>query len=130
MNKTILFFTTLICLAQYAFATSTDTVKVYGKYYCPVEYPGGADSLTAFVERNLKYPEAARDNNVEGREKVQFIVDENGEMVNPRAIRGLGAGCAQEALRVARLMPRWIPATYDGVAIKSVQTLVVTYILE
>jgi TonB family protein len=130
MKKISLLSISLICLAQYAFATSTDTVKAYGKYYCPAEYPGGADSLTSFVERNLKYPIAAQENIIEGRVIVQFIVNENGEMFNPRVVRGIGGGCDEEAKRVTKLMPRWVPATDNGKATKSVQTLTLTYIME
>lgn len=54
----------------------------------------------ASIQSKIKYPEAALKNNIEGRVTIQFIVDENGDVVNPRIIRGIGGGCDEEALRV------------------------------
>lgn len=54
----------------------------------------------AGLQKRVKYPEVAIRAGIEGRVTVQFIVDENGKVVNPRVIRGIGGGCDQEALRV------------------------------
>jgi len=54
----------------------------------------------AGLQKRVKYPEVAIRAGIEGRVTVQFIVDENGNVVNPRVIRGIGGGCDQEALRV------------------------------
>ena len=52
---------------------------------------------------NIKYPTIARKANVEGRVFVRFVVDKNGDGRNAEVIRGIGAGCDEEALRVIRL---------------------------
>ncbi|MEP1152172.1 MAG: TonB family protein [Balneola sp.] len=54
----------------------------------------------AGVQSKVEYPPVAIRAGIEGRVTVQFIVDENGDVVNPRVIRGIGAGCDEEALRV------------------------------
>ncbi|MFY0685072.1 MAG: M56 family metallopeptidase [Balneola sp.] len=54
----------------------------------------------AGVQSKVEYPPMAVRAGIEGRVTVQFIVDENGDVVNPKVIRGIGAGCDQEALRV------------------------------
>ncbi|NGP77316.1 energy transducer TonB [Balneolaceae bacterium YR4-1] len=53
----------------------------------------------AALQKNIRYPEMARKAGIEGRVIVQFIVNEQGEVENPRVIRGIGGGCDEEALR-------------------------------
>lgn len=60
------------------------------------ELIGGLESL----QRNVRYPDRALRANIQGRVYVQFIVNERGEVENPRVIRGIGGGCDEEALRV------------------------------
>lgn len=62
------------------------------------ELVGGISSL----QKKIKYPENAIRANIEGRVYVQFIVNEKGEVENPRVIRGIGGGCDEEALRVVK----------------------------
>ena len=68
------------------------------------EFPGGQDSLQAFMERNLRNPRQ-----VEGKVYVRFIVERNGRMTNLEVIRGIDEETDEEALRVMRMMPRWVP---------------------
>jgi len=60
------------------------------------ELIGGLES----IQRSIRYPEMARRAGIEGRVYVQFIVDENGNVVDPQIIRGIGGGADEEALRV------------------------------
>lgn len=53
----------------------------------------------AALQKNIKYPEMARRAGIEGRVIVQFIVNEDGSIEDPRVIRGIGGGCDEEALR-------------------------------
>ncbi len=53
----------------------------------------------AALQKNIRYPEMARKAGIEGRVIVQFIVNEDGKVENPRVIRGIGGGCDEEALR-------------------------------
>ncbi len=68
------------------------------------EFPGGQDSLQAFMERNLRNPRQ-----VEGKVYVEFIVERNGRLTNLKVLRGIDEETDEEALRVIRMMPRWIP---------------------
>jgi protein TonB len=45
---------------------------------------------------------------------VSFVVDEHGDVVDAKVIRGIGGGCDEESLRVVNLMPRWKPGAQDG----------------
>lgn len=62
------------------------------------ELIGGIQSLQEKVE----YPELARRAGIEGRVIIQFIVNEKGEVENPRVLRGIGGGCDEAALKVVK----------------------------
>jgi protein TonB len=70
------------------------------------------------VKTNLKYPEEAVKNKVQGQVVAEFIIDETGVVTNPTILQGLGSGCDEEALRVLALMPAWIPGTMEGHPVK------------
>lgn len=75
------------------------------------EFPGGVDSMYAFISRNIKYPEEALKNNISGNVYVTFVVEKDGQITSTRLLRDIGGGCGQEALRVVRSMPKWKPGT-------------------
>ncbi|MAO65117.1 MAG: energy transducer TonB [Balneola sp.] len=56
----------------------------------------------AELQRNVTYPEMARNAGIEGRVTVQFIVNEQGDVENPRVVRGIGGGCDEEALKAVK----------------------------
>ncbi len=62
------------------------------------ELIGGLASL----QKEVKYPENALRANIQGRVYVQFVVNERGEVENPRVMRGIGGGCDEEAIRVIK----------------------------
>lgn len=76
----------------------------------PPLYVGGEPVLSTYM-RQLNYPEAARQKNVQGRVMVGFVVDTLGVASDYKVLTGIGAGCDEEALRVARTIPAtdWIP---------------------
>jgi protein TonB len=78
------------------------------------EFPGGDDSLYAFIGRNIKYPEAAKKNKIEGRVFVTFVIEKDGQVSNAKILRDIGGGCGEEALRVVNSMPKWKPGTQRG----------------
>jgi protein TonB len=66
--------------------------------------------LSRFIASKLVYPNTAVTNRVEGVVVVGFIVDQDGKVRQPRIIKSLYPACDEEALRVVRLIPEWIPA--------------------
>lgn len=81
-------------------------------------FPGGADSMMRYFSLNLRYPTKAMEQKLEGEVMVGFEIDEQGYIHNALIINGIGAGCDEEALRVVRNMPRWIPAVQEGKPVK------------
>ena len=78
------------------------------------QFPGGMDSLLAFLRRNVVYPEQARKEGIEGNVFVQFVVEKDGSLNNIKVLRDIGGDCAQEAVRVVKMMPKWEPARQRG----------------
>lgn len=82
--------------------------------FIPPEYPDGEKALYKYLAENIHYPEQAKADGIEGKVFVRFIVRDNGDIVNVEVSRGIGGGCDEEALRVVKNMPKWIPATSEG----------------
>jgi TonB family protein len=85
----------------------------------PIEptYKEGRAALEKFLADNAKYPEAARQNKITGFVVVGFIVKKDGSLSDFKVLKGLGYGCDEEALRVAKLMPPWNPGKKGGQAV-------------
>ena len=82
------------------------------------EFPGGLDAFYEFVSSQLKYPSVARRLGVEGKVFVQFVVDKTGDVTNIEVVRGIGAGCDEEAIRVMNLVPNFSPGKQRGRPVK------------
>ena len=93
-------------------------------------FPGGDEALKKYVKENTKYPEAAKENGVEGIVTVDFIVETNGSLESLKIERMVDPDLEEEAMRVVKTMPAWIPAQKDGVAIEAPAKVEVPFILE
>jgi TonB family protein len=80
-----------------------------------------------FIKRNLQYPESAKKHKIEGSVIIDFYLETNGTVSNVRVGRGLFKSLDDEALRVIRLSPLWIPATAFGIPFRSYQTIAVNF---
>ena len=81
------------------------------------------------IQKKIKYPEIARKAGVEGRVIIQFIVDEAGNVSEPAVVRGIGAGCDEEALRVVR-QAKFKPGKQRGKSVKVKMSLPITFKLK
>lgn len=80
-------------------------------------FPGGDEELYAYIAQNIQYPEIAKKAGTEGKVIVEFTVGKDGRVSNVKVIKGIGAGCDEEAVRVIRSMPKWNPGKQNGVAV-------------
>jgi TonB family protein len=78
------------------------------------EFKGGYDAMLKFLSSHIKYPETAKTNKVQGTVFVQYVISKTGAISNARILRGIGSGCDEEAVRVVKAMPDWIPGKQDG----------------
>ncbi len=79
---------------------------------------GGMTAFYQMASENLRYPAQARRMNVEGKVFVEFVVDKEGKITNVVLVKGIGAGCDEEAIRILKLSPDWQPAKQRGKPVK------------
>jgi TonB family protein len=82
------------------------------------EFPGGEDGKLQYFARNLIYPTIARSNGIQGKVFLNFIVEPNGSVSNVTVLRDIGGGCAEEAIRLVKAMPKWTPGKQKGKAVR------------
>lgn len=90
-------------------------------------FPGGAPAYRRFLQQNVRYPDAARANNVSGEVFISFVIDEMGRLLDAEVIKGVGYGLDEEALRLVRLMPWWTPARIAGKPARVPSTLCIRF---
>jgi len=78
------------------------------------EFPGGPNGLGNFIRSNQSYPRDAIEKKIEGIVIASFIVEKDGKVSKPTIVKGLGAGCDEEVLRLIGMMPAWKPGVKDG----------------
>jgi len=100
----------------------------YGVEQMP-QFPGGEIELMKFIKDNLHYPQVAAEVGIEGRVTIRFIVNRNGDVRDVTVIRGI-TSCDKEAVRVVKMMPKWIPGRYNGRDVSVYYTLPITFKLQ
>lgn len=90
-------------------------------------FPANYGSIASFIGKEIHYPRVALQNSVTGLVYIQFIVDENGNIIHPEIIQSLGSGCDEEVLRILAVMPRWNPGMVNGKPVKVRMTLPVNF---
>jgi protein TonB len=93
------------------------------------QFPGGNDSLAAFLRRNLRYPESAKEGKIQGVVLLEFVIDAGGKIKDIVAIKYPSKALADEAARVIKLMPRWKPAKQNGKNVQMSWSLPVNFVL-
>ena len=81
-------------------------------------FPGGTNALNTFILSNLKYPVWAQEKGIQGRVVVKFIVEKDGSISNVEVDRSVSPSLDNEAMRVVKAMPKWIPGQINGKAVK------------
>ncbi|MBL7824541.1 MAG: energy transducer TonB [Saprospiraceae bacterium] len=93
-------------------------------------FNGGLVEMYKYLSRNIKYPVIARENGIEGIVIVNFVIDPFGKVSNVRAIRTIGGGCDEEAVRVISAMPNWIPGRNHGKTVSVSYSLPIKFKIE
>lgn len=95
----------------------------------PPEFPGGMEALYKFFGKTIRYPGQARRMGIEGTVYVSFVVDADGTINDVQVIKGIGAGCDEEAKRVFQLLPNWKPGKQRGRPVRVRYTLPLKFTL-
>jgi len=93
----------------------------------PPKFPGGYDALKNFMAENIKYPETARNSSISGVVYVSFVVEKNGSIGDVMVLKSIGGGCDEEAVRVIKLMPNWIPGKQKGQNVRTKFTIPINF---
>lgn len=91
------------------------------------EFPGGMEALFKYMAENMKYPEDAKKQQVEGRVLVQFIVETDGSVSNTEVLMRVFPSLDAEAVRVISGMPKWIPGKQNGKVVRVKYTIPVSF---
>ncbi len=94
------------------------------------EFPGGMDKLMEYLSKNIKYPSMAQENNIQGRVIVEFVVNKDGSIVEPKVMRSVDTSLDNEAMRVIKSMPKWTPGKQRGKAVRVRYTVPVLFRLQ
>lgn len=94
------------------------------------EPPGGIAELMKFLGKNIKYPTIAQENGIQGRVVVEFVVNRDGSIVDPKVVRGVDPSLDKEAVRVIMSMPKWKPGKQGGKTVRVKYTVPVTFRLK
>jgi periplasmic protein TonB len=81
-------------------------------------FPGGDEARLYFLRNNIRYPESALKNGIQGVVMLIFIIEQDGSVSDVKVNKGIGGGCDEEAMRVTRIMPRWEPGKRSGRAVR------------
>ena len=122
MKKLILMSFMAVCCLMTANAQKTVVSQTNQKVYDEVEqmpeYPGGMPAMIEFLQTNIKYPEDAVKQKVEGRVMVQFVVETDGSISDVHVAKQVFPSLDAEAIRVVQAMPKWVPGREKGKVVR------------
>lgn len=138
MRFLIIEFMFCLCLSQLSYGqTASEQWAAYEKQQqkmaeqlgldCMPKYVGGMIALMEYLQTNVSYPENAMKRGEEGRVIVEFIVHRDGSIVEPVVIRSVSKELDMEAVRVILNMPKWKPATKNGIPVRVKYTLPINF---
>ena len=91
------------------------------------QFPGGDVEMLKFVQKNVRYPSDAIKNGVQGKVVARFVVNETGKVEKAEIVRSVDPSCDREALRIIKLLPKFIPGTQNGKNVSVWFTLPITF---
>ena len=93
------------------------------------EYPGGMQALFEYLSQNLKYPEDAKEQKIEGRVIAIFVVETDGSISNVEVVKPVFPSLDAEAVRVLSGMPKWKPGMQSGKVVRVKYTVPINFSL-
>jgi len=113
-----------------------DTVKsnendiVFDEYETMPIFPEGDQALLDFVYKNLKYPDSAIRDKIQGKVTLRFVVTKTGEVDKIEIVRSLQPDCDKEAIRVVKMLPKFAPGKQSGKPVNMSYILPITFKLD
>lgn len=91
------------------------------------QFKGGISAFYCFLRKNIQYPEAMLNKNVQGRELVSMTVETDGSLSDLKVVKDLGCGAAKEVIRVLKLSPKWEPGYQNGNKVRVKYTIPISF---
>lgn len=114
MRKLALLVILLLSVFGSVYAQSDKTEDVITQ----PEFKGGIEKMYEYISTNFQYPEEAQKRSVNGKMEVEFTVEKSGDITYVGILKGLDYSIDEEVLRLLKAMPRWTPATKNGVPVR------------
>jgi TonB family protein len=108
----------------------TESTPIYDIVEQKPEFATGEAEMFKYLRQNIHYPAAARENSIEGKVYVNFVVNTDGLISDVKVLKGIGGGCNEETVRVVQNMPKWKPGVLQGNIVRTRYTLPVSFKLE
>jgi protein TonB len=92
-------------------------------------FPGGMSKFYNYLSKAIKYPEMAQENRVQGKVFMSFIVEKNGTLTDIKVEKRLGSGTDEEAIRVLKASPHWMPGIQNGQPVRVKYNIPISFAL-
>jgi TonB family protein len=110
---------------------SSEPVAEFNQIKQHPSFPGGDQARIEYLQSNLKYPENAKKNKVQGTVYITFLVKRDGSISDVKILRGIGSGCDEEAVAAIKSMPKWNPGlNLQGEAVAVVYNMPIKFKLD
>lgn len=109
--------------------TEEDPNKIFTAVEKNPDFPGGLEAFGRYLGKNIHYPAVARENNVQGKVYLQFVVEKDGSLTDIKVLRSLGSGTDEEAVRVLKSSPKWKPGIQNGRPVRVYYTVPISFTL-
>jgi protein TonB len=110
--------------------TEEDPNKIFTAVEKEPNFPGGEAAFANYLGKNIHYPAIAKENNVQGKVFLSFVVERDGSLTDIRVVRGIGSGCDDEAVRVLKASPKWRPGIQNGRPVRVAYTIPISFTLQ
>ena len=111
-------------------AERKDTINVYDVVEQMPQFPGGFQKMNEFIEENMQYPKKCAEKGVYGRVVITFVVERSGKLSNVKVVKSVHPALDKEALRIVKLMPKWIPGRQNGITVRVKYIIPITFRLK
>jgi len=93
-------------------------------------FKGGDEALGQYLGKTIKYPQEARNKNIQGRVVLSFIVEKDGALSNIKVVRSLGYGTDEEAVKAMKASPKWTPGVQNGMKVRVQYAVPISFSLD
>ena len=104
-----------------------DIDKIFQIVENPATFRGGIGAFYKYVQKNMRYPSQAQRMGLEGKVFVEFVVGRDGRITDVKVLRGIGAGCDEEAIKVIKNSPAWTAGKQRGRPVRQRMVLPITF---